>query len=95
MKEDTRKLLEKAQRALHAAEILIRGGDSEFAAGRAYYAMFHTAQALLREKDVRCRKHGSVHAAFGQHFAKTNVLDPKFHRWLLAAFKSGSRATTT
>lgn len=58
----------------------------EFAAGRAYYAMFYTAEALLAEQGLRFRKHGGVHAAFGQHFAKTAQLDPKFHRWLLDGF---------
>ncbi len=86
MKEETRKLLGKAQRALCAAETLLKAGDGEFAVGRAYYVMFHTAQALLRERDLQFRKHGSVHAAFGRHFAKTGILDPKFHRWLLPAF---------
>lgn len=86
MKEESRRLLEKAERALHAAETLMKAGDAEFAAGRAYYAMLHAAQALLREKDLRYRKHASVHAAYGQHFAKTGLLDPKYHRWLLDAF---------
>lgn len=86
MKSETRRLLEKAQRSLAAAETLLRAGDVEFATGRAYYAMFHTAQALLREKDLRYRKHASVHAAFGRHFAKTGLVDPKYHRWLLDAF---------
>jgi uncharacterized protein (UPF0332 family) len=58
----------------------------EFSAGRAYYAMLHTAQALLRQKDLGYRKHASVHSAYGEHFAKTGILDPKFHRWMLAAF---------
>ena len=49
MTDETRKLLEKAKRALRAAETLQNAGDAEFAAGRAYYAMLHTAQALLRE----------------------------------------------
>lgn len=86
MKEETRKLLEKAERALRAAESLRREGFDDIAAGRAYYAMFHTAQALLREKDLHYRKHSSVHAAYGEHFAKSGVMDPKFHRWLLDAF---------
>ena len=86
MKQETRKLLAKAERSLHASETLLRAGHVEFAAGRAYYAMFHTAQALLRERDMQFRKHGSVHAAFGQHFAKSGLLDPKFHQWLLDAF---------
>lgn len=88
MKEETRKLLGKADQALRAATILLDAGDAESAMGRAYYGMFHTAQAVLREKELRFRKHGSVHAAYGQHFAKTGDLDPKFHRWLLAAFNA-------
>lgn len=92
MKEETRKLIAKAERSLHAAETLARAGDTEFAIGRAYYAMLHTAQALLREKDLRYRKHGSVHAAYGQHFAKTRLLDPKYHRWLLDAFDERLRS---
>jgi len=59
---------------------LFDAGDLEFAAGRAYYAMFHVAQALLREKGFHYRKHAGVHAAYGEHFAKTGVLDRKYHR---------------
>ena len=86
MTEETRKLLDKARRALSAAESLKREGNDEFAAGRAYYAMLHAAQALLREKNLQYRTHSSVHAAFGEHFAKPGLLDPKYHRWLLDAF---------
>lgn len=86
MKEETEKLLDKAARAVHAAETLFKEADVEFAAGRAYYAMFYTAEALLAEQGLRFRKHGGVQAAFGQHFAKTALLDPKFHRWLLDGF---------
>lgn len=86
MKQEARKLLEKAERALRAAKILLRAGDSEFAAGRAYYAMLHAAQALLRQHDLRYRKHAGVHGAYGEHFAKTGRLDSKYHRWLLDAF---------
>ena len=86
MTEQTGKLLEKADRAVHAAEALLKRGDPDFAAGRAYYAMFYAAEALLIEKGLRFRKHGSVHAAFGEHFAKGGVLDPKYHRWLLNAY---------
>ena len=47
MKKETRGFLQKAERALRAAEILLREEDAEAAVGRAYYAMLHTAQALL------------------------------------------------
>ncbi|MGI0023851.1 MAG: HEPN domain-containing protein [Nitrososphaera sp.] len=86
MTEQVRKLLEKADRAIRAADALLKRGDPDFAAGRAYYAMFYAAEALLIEKGLRFRKHGSVHAAFGEHFAKGDVLDAKYHRWLLNAY---------
>ncbi len=86
MKETTGPFLEKATRAIAAAERLLEGGDTEFAAGRAYYAMFYVAEALLNERGFRFRKHGGVHAAFGEHFVKTGGLDAKYHRWLLMAF---------
>lgn len=86
LKEECRKLLDKGRRALKAAETLLREDDAEFAAGRAYYAMLHTAQALLREKGLQYRRHSGVHPAFGEHFAKTGLLDRKYRRWLLDAF---------
>ena len=45
------------------------------------------AEGLLNEKDLRFRKHGGVHGAFGEHFAKMGLFDAKYHRWLLAAFE--------
>jgi len=48
--------------------------------------MFYVAEALLNEKGYQFGKHSNVISAYGQHFAKTNELDPKFHRWLLTSF---------
>jgi uncharacterized protein (UPF0332 family) len=86
MKESTQKLLSRALDAIQAAEILLTNSRAEFAAGRAYYAMFYVAEALLNEKGFQFGKHGNVLAAYGQHFAKTKALDPKYHHWLLSAF---------
>ena len=86
MKEDTRKLLEKAERSLKTAKSLLRSVDREFISSRAYYAMFYTAEALLNEKDLTFRKHSGVHSAFGKNFIKPGKLDQKYHRWLLEAF---------
>jgi uncharacterized protein (UPF0332 family) len=79
------KLLDKAQRSLNAAARL-NDDDSDFAMARTYYAMFYTAEALLVERGLRFRKHGAIHAALGEQFIKSGVLDAKFHRWLLDAF---------
>jgi uncharacterized protein (UPF0332 family) len=78
MKEGTRQLLDKAARAIRAAATLVRDDNLDFAAGRAYYAMFYVAEALLHERDLGSKKHGGVHALFGEHFAKTGIVDPKF-----------------
>ncbi|MCP3961567.1 MAG: HEPN domain-containing protein [bacterium] len=86
MKDDSAKLLAKAERAIRAARTLLDADDVEFAAGRIYYAMFYVAEALLYERDLQFRKHSAVHAAYGKEFAKTGVLEPRFHRWLLGAF---------
>ena len=86
MKDEAAWFLRKAEHALRAAELLLTANDPETAVGRAYYSMLHTAQALLREQDIRFRKHSSVHGAFGQYFAKTTLIDPKFHRWLLDSY---------
>ena len=86
MKDYSRKLLDKAIDTIEAAELLVDAGKSDIAAGRAYYAMFYIAEALLNEKGLKFTKHSGVHSAFGENFAKTNEMDTKFHRWLIDAF---------
>jgi uncharacterized protein (UPF0332 family) len=85
MKPETLDLLDLAQHAIHATELLIIGEEPRFAVGRAYYAMFYCAEALLHERGLHFRSHHAVVSAFGEQFAKTHVLDPTFHRWLIAA----------
>lgn len=87
MKALTGKLLDKSLDVLEAAEALLKIGKIDVAAGRAYYSMMHTAEALLfEEKDLSFNSHGDIHGAYGIYFSKTKLLDPKFHRWLLDAF---------
>ncbi|HEU0292968.1 MAG TPA: HEPN domain-containing protein [Anaerolineales bacterium] len=86
MNEHIRNLLDRSLDAIEAAEGLMNMGKMEIAAGRAYYAMFYVAEALLEAKGLGFSQHGQVISAYGQHFAKTKELDPKFHRWLVDAF---------
>ena len=88
MKEYTHKLLDKALDTIEGAEGLTNMGKAEMAAGRAYYAMFYVAEALLyNEFDLKLNQHGQVIAAYGKNFAKTKALDPKYHRWLRDGFE--------
>lgn len=88
MKEVTRFLLQKAESAIGAAESLLRDGYFDFSAGRAYYAMFYTAEALPAEKELTFKKHAGVHRAFAEHFIKTGIFEQKYYHWLITAFNS-------
>jgi len=75
-------LLEKAKRSQKAAANLFKDGDVDFAASRAYYSLFYTAEALLLSRGLSFSSHSAVIANFGKEFAKTGVFNPKFHRYL-------------
>ena len=79
-------LLAKAQRSFEAAEGLLEDGHADFAASRAYYGCFYTAEALLLSKGLSYSRHSQVVAQFGRQFAKTEELDARYHRLLIEAF---------
>ena len=85
MNPDVPLLMNKARESLAAAEMLCGKGYHDFAAARAYYAMFYAAEALLLERGLAFSSHGAVQGAFGKEFSKTGALDAKFHRYLLDA----------
>ncbi len=85
MKPEQQALLEKAARSLKAAKVLNETGFPEFAASRAYYAMFYVAEAFLEGKRLSFSKHSAVIAAFGQYFARTKQVPVEFHRYLITA----------
>jgi uncharacterized protein (UPF0332 family) len=78
-------LLQKARQSQQAVVSLKRDGFLDFAASRAYYAMFYVAQALLLSRGLSFPSQAAVIAAFGKEFAKTGDLDAKFHQWLIDA----------
>jgi len=79
-------LLEKAERFITSAEMLAEDGDFDSAASRLYYSMFFIAEALLAALDLTFSSHRAVISAYGQYYAKTKELDPRFHQALLNAF---------
>jgi len=76
-------LLRQAFDSLAAAKILDAQGYHGFAASRAYYTMFYIAEALLLGQGLAFSRHSAVHAGFGEHFVKTGVVPPQFHRYLI------------
>lgn len=78
-------LLQKAGSSLEAAEILAPD-HSDSAMSRAYYGCFYVAQALLLSRGLAFGRHGQVIAQYGLHFARTGLLDTRFHALLSRAF---------
>lgn len=64
VKDHTRKLLDKAIDTIEGAEILLDHKKTDLAAGRAYYALFYIAEALLNEKGLQFKEHGKVIGAY-------------------------------
>lgn len=85
MNFEVRELLDKARRSLKTPENIFKDGEVDFAGSRAYYAMFYVAEALLLERGLSFSSHSAVSANFGKEFAKTGILNPKFHNQLIKA----------
>jgi len=86
MMEAVHELLDKSEQSINAANLLLGDGYDDFAASRAYYAMFYAVEALMLDRDLSFSKHSAVIAAFGKRFVKTGIFDSHFHRSLLNAF---------
>lgn len=86
MKPETQNYFEKAEENIRAADMLIAAQFFEIAISRTYYAMFYIAEGLLWEEGQKHSSHKAVQSHYGKLFAKTEKLDPKFHRLLINGF---------
>ncbi|MEW5938147.1 MAG: HEPN domain-containing protein [Chloroflexota bacterium] len=76
-----------AEESHDVAKTLLDTSHPRFSAAQTYYSIFYLAQALLLTKGLTYSKHSAVVAAYGKEFAKTGLLDPKFHRYIIQAEK--------
>ncbi len=72
--------MEKAERALSAARILLSADNTEGACNRAYYAMFDAAHAALLAAnvgvvDATIKTHSGLIGAFGKHLVQAGLID--------------------
>lgn len=88
MSDEQAALLHKAAESVEAAKLLFEHGFFDFAASRAYYAMFYAASAILLRKNLSFSKHSAVHAAFGREVAQPRLVPVELHGWLLDAAKA-------
>jgi uncharacterized protein (UPF0332 family) len=80
-----RGLINRAEDSHQAAKILLDKGFFNFSAAQSYYTIFYMTEALLHSKGLQFSSHSAVMAAYGKEFAKTQILDPKFHRRMIIA----------
>jgi uncharacterized protein (UPF0332 family) len=85
-------LLKKAKRYLESARLLLGAGDYDSAVSRIYYAAFYSAEVLLDACGQSYSSHRGVISAYGQEFARSGILDPRFHRLLIKAFEKRQQA---
>jgi uncharacterized protein (UPF0332 family) len=84
--KDIEVLSAKAQTFLRTAERAMSDGDYDSCASRCYYAMFFMAQAALRTKNLSSSSHKGTISLFGEHFAKTGILESHMGRMLNSAY---------
>ena len=84
--------IERSEQFLQVAEALSKLKYWDDVISRAYYAMFHAATAVLHNINIQRFSHHALIAAFGEHIAKMNLMDTKFHRYLLDAFSARSES---
>ena len=94
MRPEVAALLEKAASSRRAAALLAGQDYLDFAASRAYYALFYVAEALLLAEGFSFSSHAAVIAGFGKTFARPQRLDPRFHRYLMTRRTFATWATT-
>jgi len=78
-------LLNLADESHQVAKVLLDKGFIRFSAAQSYYTISYLAQAMLLSKGLTFSKHSAVVASYGKEFARTGLLDPKFHRYIIDA----------
>ncbi len=89
--KEAESLMDRAEKYINSASLLIENEDFDSAASRAYYAMFYSTEALLMTKDLKFSSHKGVISAFGEHFVKTGIFSKELRRKLQNAFDERQR----
>jgi uncharacterized protein len=86
MMSDIEEHFQSADEFLREGTHLMLGGFYRGAVGRAYYAMFHAAKAVLLSREIERSSHHGVLSAFGEHIVKPGLVERRFHTYITKAF---------
>ena len=70
--------LKRADEALRGARILLKERELYGSVSRAYYCVFHAAEALLYSKGIRTKTHGGLRLLFGEHIIRPGIMDKEY-----------------
>ena len=73
-----REEIKKAERSLKAAQKLIETDLADDAISRAYYAVFHSARAALKTKEIETTTHQGLVTQFALHLVKPGLLEAEY-----------------
>lgn len=74
--------LAKSKEKLRVAQGLLQRGEYEDAISRAYYSVFHAAQAVLLTEGLTTSTHQGLVNLFGLHMVKTGKFANQFGKYL-------------
>jgi uncharacterized protein (UPF0332 family) len=80
-------MMNKAKDSLGVARHLHEQGHYNDAASKAYYAVFHSLQAILLTKNMSYSKHSAVLGAFNKEFVFNKVFAKDFYNKIARLFK--------
>lgn len=77
--------LKLSKEFLEDAKKLFKFKSLRSAADRAYYAMYHAAQAVLLSKGIKARTHKGTILEFGKNVVEKGLISKEYGRWLTEA----------
>ena len=87
MTEEAELHFKRAAECVEDSQVLLDNERPAASVGRAYYAMFHAATAVLAVKGIKRSSHRGILSAFGEYLVKPGLVEHKFHLSLRKAFE--------
>ena len=96
MKEELKKLsklrIEKSEKTIKDANILLKSGSYFGSINRSYYAVFYATRALLALKELDSPKHSGIISLFNLHFVKEGIVSKDIGKILNELFEIRSES---
>lgn len=92
IKEHIIREVEEGKECLRATRVLIENNLYSHAISKAYFAMFHLAEAVLLSRKIERRKHLKLIGAFHNQFKKSGEMGRSFHDLLDKAYEDRQKA---